>query len=223
VAQPSTCATAVLCLSCGASSPRATCRQSFFTCRLEHGKCLSLGRRVRRSLEISMTLIDVLAMIPLLFHVLTGRTTWSAWPYRWQTVADISRCLFLLLHPAESLAWQLPAIKQLSRVAGATVAATSYCQWGSPWQKSIRIISSFVDLGDQLAVCQGAGGRCQFSGRRHGTLFGTLSDGTSKYSRISMGPPKKLAKFLARCIDNGIMSHRMRVFHRCVGTPLSSA
>ena len=66
---------------------------------------------------------------------------------------------FLLLHPAESLAWQLPAIKQLSRVAGATEAVTSYCQWGSPWQKSIRIISLFVDLGDQLAVCQGVDGR----------------------------------------------------------------
>ena len=96
---PLTCATAELCLSCEASSPRDSCRHSFFTCRTVHGNYRALGPTVRPSSEMFTMVITVSAMIPLLYHVFSGRTSWYVWRYRWPTVADISRCLFCYCTP----------------------------------------------------------------------------------------------------------------------------
>jgi len=106
-----------------------------------------------------------------------------------------------LENPATSRVWLTKPMKNLEK-QGHLFVTLDFCQFGEPWRKRTKIIHGNIDLSSIGKLCQGKGGVCSRTGKKHIQLVGT--DAKKQFlTRKAQPYPMKL------CHDIAEIAHRV--------------
>ena len=99
--------------------------------------------------------------------------------------------------------WSAPSMKWLAARRGVNWVRADFCQFGTPWQKSTRVLGAFADLSPLAKHCHRKQHLCSRSGCPHVALQGQHPANGIFMTKLAESYPPRFARALARALDNG--------------------